>query len=198
MKTQLKKILTLCLGLVLICGLAGCASVSKPDAEKVDPKHQYVKDFEKLGFGMFVHFGLYSQVGKGEWYLHENPEANMTDYENLTKTFDVDPNWANDIVSTAKAAGAKYVTITTRHHDGFSLYDTNGLNTYDAPHSKCHRDLIKEFVDTCNANGIKPFFYHTLLDWHEANYEADFDTYLDYLYNSVELLCKNYGEIGGI
>ena len=88
----------------------------------------------------------------------------MADYEKLTQTFDVDPNWANDIVSTAKSAGAKYITITTRHHDGFSLYDTKGLNTYDAPHSKCHRDLIKEFVDACNANGIQPFFYHTLLD----------------------------------
>lgn len=66
MKTHFKKILTLCLGLVLVFGLAGCASFSKPNTEKVDPKYQYVKDFEKLGLGMFIHYGLYSQVGKGE------------------------------------------------------------------------------------------------------------------------------------
>lgn len=160
-------------------------------------QYSYIKDFEKMGFGMFVHFGLYSQIGKGEWYLNKNPETNDQEYEKLVNTFDVDQNWAQDLVQTAKNAGANYITITTRHHDGFSLYDTCGINEYDAPHSKCHRDLIKEFVDACNQNGIKPFFYHTLLDWHEKTYTTDFNKYLDYLYNSIEILCKNYGQIGG-
>ena len=161
-------------------------------------KLKYIENFEKLGFGMFVHFGLYSLVGKGEWYLVCNPQADKNEYEKLPKKFRVTKNWAKNLVKTAKAAGCKYITLTTRHHDGFSLYDTCGLNTYDAPHSACGRDLVKEFVDACKEKGIMPFFYHTLLDWHEESYQKDFPKYIDYLVESVELLCKNYGKIGGI
>ena len=157
----------------------------------------YVERFEKLGFGLFVHFGLYSIVGKGEWYLHLNPNANSQEYEKLSKRFRVKKNWAKELIKTAKSAGCKYITLTTRHHDGFSLYDTCGLNGYDAPHSACGRDLIREFVDACNENGIVPFFYHTLLDWREESYRTDFPKYIDYLVKSIEILCKNYGKIGG-
>ncbi len=158
---------------------------------------EYIENFEKLGFGLFVHFGLYSVVGKGEWYLHLNPNANKEEYEKLTKKFRINKNWAKELVKTAKVAGCKYITLTTRHHDGFSLYDTCGLNDYDAPHSACGRDLIREFVDACNQNGVVPFFYHTLLDWREESYQKDFPKYIDYLVKSIEILCKNYGKIGG-
>ena len=156
-----------------------------------------VKDFEKLGFGMFVHFGLYSLIGKGEWYKHimQVPDE---EYEPFAKQFNPDKNWAKELVLTAKSAGCKYITLTTRHHDGYSLYDTCGLNEYDAPHSAAGRDLIREFVDECNAQGIIPFFYHTLLDWHEKSYKENFPEYLKYLRASVEILCKNYGKIGGL
>lgn len=155
-----------------------------------------VKDFEKLGFGMFVHFGLYSMVGKGEWHKHI-AKVSDADYEPLAKQFAPDKDWAKELVATAKAAGCKYITLTTRHHDGYSLYDTCGLNDYDAPHS-CGRDLVKEFVDACNAEGIVPFFYHTYLDWYEKTFNTDFKAYLKYLRESVKLLCTNYGKIGGI
>ncbi len=82
------------------------------------------------------------------------------------------------------------------NHDGFSLYDTCGLNDYDAPHF-CGRDLVREFVDACREKGIIPFFHHTLFDWREANYDADFSEYQKYLRAGMELLCKNYGDIGG-
>lgn len=160
-------------------------------------KLQYIKEFENLGFGLFVHFGLYSKIGKGEWFLHLNPKADKIKYENLITNFNIKKNWARQLVKTAKAAGCRYITLTTRHHDGFSLYDTCGLNDYDAPHSACGRDLIKEFVDACNSDGIVPFFYHTLLDWREENYINDFPSYIDYLVKSIEILCKNYGKIGG-
>ena len=143
-------------------------------------KLRYIENFEKLGFGLFVHFGLYSVVGKGEWYLHLNPNANKTEYETLTGKFSVNKNWAKELVKTAKLAGCKYITLTTRHHDGFSLYDTCGLNDYDAPHSACGRDLIREFVDECNKNDIVPFFYHTLLDWREESYQKDFPCFRVY------------------
>lgn len=104
-------------------------------------KSKYIAEFEKLGFGLFVHFGLYSIVGKGEWYFDLNPAADKNEYEQLTKKFNVNKNWAKNLARTAKAAGCKYITLTTRHHDGFSLYDTCGLNDYDAHHSACGRGI---------------------------------------------------------
>ena len=158
---------------------------------------QYIKDFEKLGFGMFVHFGLYSVLGTGEW-SKTNGNVSDEEYQALVDKFDPKADWAIELVGIAKNAGCKYITLTTRHHDGFSLFDTCGLNTYDAPHAKCGRDLVREFVDACNAEGIIPFFYHTLLDWHEESYRTDFPKYLEYLRKSVEIICKNYGKIGGL
>lgn len=157
---------------------------------------QYIKNFEKLGFGMFVHFGIYSMLGKGEWaknYL-KIPDH---DYDLLRQKFIPKKEWTDELVTTAKNAGCKYITLTMRHHDGFSLYDTCGLNKYDAPHG-CGRDLAQEFVVACRKQDIVPFFYHTLLDWHETSYQTDFPEYLKYLRASVELLCRNYGKIGGL
>ena len=158
---------------------------------------QYIKDFEKLGFGMFVHFGIYSIIGRGEWALNQC-KIPVDEYEALTNEFDPDPDWAKKLAATARRAGCKYITLTTRHHDGFSLYDASPLSTYDAPHAKCGRDLVREFVDACRAEGLIPFFYHTLLDWHEPSYNEDFKTYLKYLRDSVEILCTRYGKIGGL
>lgn len=138
-------------------------------------------------------------MGKGEWFYSVMHEEGMDSdgYRSLMKSFKISNNWAKRLVKTAKKAGFKYINITVRHHDGFSLYDTCGLSDYDAPHSVCHRDLIKEFVDECNKEGIVPFFYHTLLDWHHPDYQNNFPKYIDYLIKSIEILCKNYGKIGG-
>lgn len=158
--------------------------------------NQRVKDFENLGFGMFVHFGLYSIKAHGEWAYHLH-KLTPPDYEPLAEQFNPKADWAKELVAAAKNAGCKYITLTTRHHDGFSLYDTCGLTDYDAPHF-CGRDLIREFVDACNEQGIIPFFYHTLLDWRVPCYNDDFPAYLKYLRRSVEILCTNYGKIGGL
>lgn len=147
---------------------------------------------------MFVHFGLYSSMGKGEWIYSYLDEAGKKEYRNIAKSLRINKNWARELVRTAKRLGAKYITLTTRHHDGFSLYDTCGLSGFDAPHSACGRDLIAEFVEACNKSGITPFFYHTLLDWHNPDYKENFPKYIDYLVKSVEILCRNYGKIGGI
>jgi len=87
---------------------------------------------------------------------------------------------------TARSAGFRYVTLTCRHHDGFSLYDTRGLSTFDAPHA-CGRDLVAEFVDACREQGLVPFFYHTLEDWHEQSCPDDWPAYPDYLQESLRL-----------
>ena len=158
--------------------------------------YEYIENFKRLGFGMFIHFGLYSVIGRGEWYYMQYvPDKN--EYESTINKFKITKNWAKNLVKTAKDAGCKYITLTTRHHDGFSLYDTRGLSEFDAPHSPTGRDLIREFVDECNKEGIIPFFYHTLLDWHNPDYNNDFPEYINYLDKSIEILCKNYGKIGG-
>ncbi len=159
--------------------------------------YEYIARFKKMGFGMFVHFGLYSVMGKGEWYLH-TAMSEQEKYNSLANKFDVASDWAEKLVTLAKNGGCKYITLTTRHHDGFSLYDTCGLSDFDAPHSSCGRDLVREFTDECNKQGIVPFFYHTYLDWYNPDYQNDFPKYIDYLVESVKILCTNYGKIGGV
>lgn len=156
----------------------------------------YIKEFEKLGLGMFVHFGLYSVLEAGEWVMNAR-KLKAEEYYSAAERFQPKKDWAEELVKTAKGAGCKYITLTTRHHDGFSLYDVKGLNEFDTVHS-CGRDLVAEFVEACRKEEVIPFFYHTLLDWHEPSYQNDFPKYLKYLRDSVELLCTNYGKIGGL
>lgn len=168
--------------------------------------YSYVSDFKKLGFGMFVHFGLYSNLEAGEWYYASafnggRIKKQVTIEEYIAATlprFKVKESWAKDLCKLAKDSGCRYVCLTTRHHEGFSLYDTEGLNEYDAPHSPSGRDLVKEFTDACREFGLIPFFYHTVIDWWQKDFqEGNFKAYFDYLSKSVEILCKNYGEVGG-
>lgn len=155
----------------------------------------YVRAFEQLGFGMFVHFGLYSQLRRGEWAYHIHG-IDRESYRRLADTFR--PGSMKQIVGIAKAAGCRYITLTARHHDGFSLYDTRGLSSFDVMHTPLKRDLVAEFVEECRSQGLLPFFYHTTLDWMHPDFEGNFEAYLDYLLESVSLLCTNYGKIGGI
>ncbi len=157
---------------------------------------QYVKDFENMGLGMFVHFGVYSTLAQGEWVMHQH-KIPKEEYKKLAPSFCPEPDWADKLVRTAKAAGCRYITLTARHHDGFSLYDTRGLNDYST-FNYIGRDLVAEFVAACREHGISPFFYHTSLDWYAERFDSDFPAYLDFLRKSVELLCTRYGKIGGI
>ena len=156
-----------------------------------------IERFERLGYGMFIHWGLYAQLGQGEWVQHLR-KIPMDEYVKLKESFTAQDFDARRIAATARASGMKYITLTSRHHDGFSLYDTRGLSDHDAPHSAAGRDLAAEFVDGCRAEGILPFFYHTTLDWYQPSFHSDFDAYLDYLHKSVEVLCTHYGELGGL
>ncbi|MBQ8403507.1 MAG: alpha-L-fucosidase [Clostridia bacterium] len=165
--------------------------MSIPKAEK------RILDFEEMGFGMFIHYGLYSQLGRGEWVQHIE-KIPKEEYIKLASTFTAENFDAKKIVKTAKAAGAKYITLTTRHHEGFSLFDTKGLSDFDVMHTPCGRDLVREFADACREYGVTPFFYHTTVDWYNEDCRNNFPKYLQYLRDSVELLCTNYGEIGGL
>ncbi|RCX18799.1 alpha-L-fucosidase [Anaerobacterium chartisolvens] len=158
---------------------------------------QRVKNFERMGFGMFIHFGLYSQLESGEWVMNLK-NIPLSQYAKLKDTFTAEDFDAEKIVLLAKRAGMKYITMGARHHEGFSLYDTKGLSNYDSVHSPAGRDLVAEFVSACRQNSIVPFLYHTTLDWYQESYKTDFNAYLEYLRKSIEILCRNYGEIGGL
>lgn len=157
----------------------------------------YIAQFEQRGFGMFIHWGLYSQLAQGEWTMNLHHISNEK-YTELFKNFTAEDFDARKIVALAKQAGMKYITLTTRHHDGFSLYDTRGLTDYDVMHTPCGRDLVKEFVEACREEDILPMLYHTTLDWVHPDFDQDFDAYLEYLSKSVEILCTHYGKIGGL
>ena len=153
--------------------------------------------FENMGYGMFIHWGLYAQLGQGEWVQHLR-KVPMDEYAQPKEKFSAEEFDGHKIAQLAKAAGIKYITLTSRHHDGFSLYDTKGLSDHDAPHSAAGRDLVAERIAGCRIEGIAPHFYHTTLDWYQPSFNDDFDAYLDYLHQSVEVLCTNYGELGGL
>ena len=155
-----------------------------------------ISAFERMGYGMFIHWGLYSQIGLGEWskHLHNIPTQ---DYMERMNTFTAQDFSGKEIARFAKKAGMNYITLTSRHHEGFSLYDTRGLSKLDALHTPAKRDLIEDFTNGCRAEGIVPMLYCTTLDWTDARFENDFNAYLQYLRDSVEILCTYYGKIGG-
>lgn len=155
-----------------------------------------IYEFERYGFGLFVHYGLFSIPGQGEW-IQNAKSVPVAEYEKLADSFTAENFSGEKLAEMASNAGVKYITFTTRHHDGFSLYDTKGLNPFDAPHSAAKRDLVADFVAGCNKYGIVPFLYHTTLDWRHPAFQNDFPGYLQYLRESVKLLCTNYGKIGG-
>ena len=165
------------------------------------PKPQpRIARFERLAYGMFVHWGLYSQLGKGEW-IQLLAGLEQKAYGKLKDTFTAADFDARALARLAREAGMRYVVLTTRHHEGFSLYDTRGLNDFDAPHSPAGRDLVAEFAEACRAEGLLPVFYHTTLDWYRKSHTCtpkEFRQYLRYLNDSVEILCTHYGKIGGL
>ena len=170
------------------------------------------KWFQDAKFGLFVHWGVYSELGDGEWVMNDQ-NIPISDYEKLPTFFnpvDFDPvKW----VSLVKEAGMKYITITSKHHDGFAMYDSqvSDYNIVDAtPYGK---DIIKALKDECDKQGIKLFFYYSQLDWHHPDYyplgrtaqgikgrphNGNWDAYLDYMNTQLTELLTNYGEIGGI
>lgn len=156
-----------------------------------------IKNFQDNAFGMFIHFGLYSLLAKGEW-ASKWGKINKEKYENLINSFGKDGFNIKETLSAIKEAGARYITITTRHHDGFSLYDTKGLSNFDVMHSAYQKDFLKEVVIEARKIGLIPFFYHTLIDWHvPMELNGDYSSYFAYLEKSIEILCTNYGPIGG-
>ncbi|MCC5839859.1 MAG: alpha-L-fucosidase [Opitutales bacterium] len=156
-----------------------------------------IQQFEDRAYGLFLHWGLYSLVGQGEWYRHHH-RIPLDTYGALFQKFTAEGFDADALAKFARSVGFRYICLTTRHHDGFSLYDTRGLNTFDAPHSPAKRDLVAEFVTACRKHDLGVFFYHTTLDWWEPRFDSDWTGYQAYLRDSVRILCSEYGRIDGL
>jgi alpha-L-fucosidase len=151
-------------------------------------------------FGMFIHWGLYSILARGEWIMHHE-RIPVAEYEKLVPQFNPVKFNAEEWVSIAADAGQKYMVITSRHHDGFSMYDT-ALSDYKVTNSPFRRDPIHELADACaKRSDIRLGFYSSLLDWHHPAYRfredngMTWDDYLAFLHGQVRELCTNYGEL---
>jgi alpha-L-fucosidase len=165
-------------------------------AGSIPARPDRIAAFEEMAFGMFLHWGLYSQVGAGEWVMNRQ-KIDKEEYFKLMSTFTAEGFSGADVAKVAKRAGMRYATLTSRHHDGFSLYDTRGLSGRDVTKTPAKRDLVLDFVEGCRGEGITPMLYCTTLDWTDERFKSDWDAYQQYLRDSVELLCTEYGSIGG-
>lgn len=150
-------------------------------------------------FGMFVHYGLYSQLGRNEWVMTlEN--IPIPEYEKLADTFAPRPGAPREWAALAKKAGMKYMVMTTRHHEGFSLWDSKA-NPYNSVNYGPKRDIVREFVDACREFDLGIGFYSSLMDWHHPDgWRCAFDSEARTRFNryirdlNTELL-TNYGKI---
>ncbi|MBT8177598.1 MAG: alpha-L-fucosidase [Eudoraea sp.] len=167
--------------------------------------------FTEAKFGLFVHWGVYSILGDGEWVMN-NQNIPIDAYEKLPAFFNPIGFDADEWVKMAKDAGMKYITITSRHHDGFSMFDTKA-STYDIVDSTPYgKDVLKQLADACRKEDIKLFFYYSLLDWHNDDYfprgrtgnnipgrgKGDWDKYIAFMKTQLRELLTNYGELAGI
>jgi alpha-L-fucosidase len=168
--------------------------------------------FQEARFGLFIHWGPYAVRGDGEWVM-QNQRITVPEYErDLPPVFDpvkFDPAaW----VAAAKAAGMRYITITSKHHDGFAMYDSKVSDWDIVERTPYGKDVLKALADECRKQGLKLFFYYSQLDWHHPDYfprgrtglfagrteKGDFDRYLDYMDAQLRELLTGYGPVAGI
>ena len=160
---------------------------------------QRMKWWHEARFGMFIHWGLYSVLGRHEWVM-ENEGIPVAEYEQVALRFKPKPNAARDWARLAKQTGQKYMVMTTKHHEGFCHFDTK-LTDYCAPKQGPGRDLVREFVEAVRAEGLRVGFYYSLMDWHHpdgARCATDEDArrrFVDYIHGQVRELLTNYGKI---
>ena len=206
-------IITLCVSILLTISTNAIAEWQgdlryKPSRENLEAREW----FQDAKFGLFVHWGVYCILAKGEWVMFRD-EIPVDEYEKLAPRFNPVKFDADEWCRMVKDAGMRYITITSKHHDGFAMFDSK-VSDYDIVDSTPYgKDVIKMLADACERHGLKLFFYHSQLDWHHPDYyprgrtgnydsgrpdNGDWMDYLDYMDGQLKELCTNYGRIGGI
>lgn len=169
------------------------------------------EEFRDKGFGIFIHWGIYSMLGSGEWVLND-PNIYHKEYKDLAAGFYPSNFDAATWVKAIKDSGAKYLCITTRHHDGFSMFATkeSPYNIVDA--TPFRRDILKEISEECARQGIALHLYYSQLDWGRSDYNpigrtghepgrdtsGNWQDYLDFMDAQLTELLTGYGKIGAI
>lgn len=203
----MKLIITIILTMYLVSLGASAQQSYVPTAKNLENR----QEFQDMKFGVFIHWGIYSMMADGEWIMN-NKNLNYEEYALLAQGFYPSEFSAAKWVSDVKASGAKYICITSRHHDGFSMFGTkqSPYNIVDATPFK--RDVIKELAEECHKQDIKLHFYYSLLDWSRDDYfpigrtgrgvgrtnNGEWETYHSFMLNQLTELLTNYGEIGAI
>ena len=158
-----------------------------------------MKWFNEARFGIYVHYGLYSLLGRGEWTMYSE-RIPAAEYAKLADQFNPAPGCVKEWVETAKAAGAKYMVLTTRHHEGFCLFDSKYSDFTSVKHG-CKRDIVREYVDAAREAGLKVGLYYSLLDWRfpgyfePEKYPESKEALLTQIFGQVRELMTNYGQI---
>lgn len=199
--------------IALLTSLANSQVPYQPAPENIKAR----QEFQDAKFGMFIHWGVYSTLGDGEWVFH-NRKLTVAEYDLLPKFFNPEKFDAKAWVALAKAAGMKYITITSRHHDGFAMFDSKVSDWNIVQRTPFAKDPLKMLADEAHRQGIKLFFYYSQLDWHNPDYyprgvtqndnggwhngrpdRGDWNAYLDtYMDGQLRELLTNYGPVGGI
>jgi len=169
------------------------------------------KQFQDDKYGMFIHWGLSSTLADGEWVMN-NRNIKVEDYKRLLRSFNPVDFDAEKWVSTAKNAGMKYIVFITRHHDGFSNWDTK-YSDWKITNTPYGKDVLKLLAAECKKQGIKLGLYYSTLDWSRSDYpyetgrtgkgtgrteKSDYNAYLNFMKNQLTELLSNYGEIMSI
>jgi len=176
------------------------------------PKNLAAREwFTDAKFGLFIHWGPFSIPGEGEWVMN-NRNITVKNYTRLEKFFNPIDFDAQKWVGLAKSAGMKYITLITRHHDGFSMWDTK-YSDFNIMHTPYRRDIVRQMADECHKQGVKLFLYYSLLDWRRDDYSywtgrtgkgtgrtvhGRWEDYIQFMKNQLTELLTNYGPIGGI
>jgi alpha-L-fucosidase len=158
-----------------------------------------LKWFREARFGMFIHWGLYAQLGRHEWVMNRE-RIPLKEYEKLADTWKPGPWPARVWAKLARASGMRYMVMTTKHHEGFCLFDSK-LTDYNAAQRGPGRDLVAEYVKAARAEGLRVGFYYSMMDWHHPDGarclydEKARRRFVDYIHGQVRELCTNYGKL---
>ena len=156
---------------MMLAAVAAATLVLKADYKPEEWNLKARKAFADQRFGVFIHWGLYASYAQGEWYLQQG-KLDEKAYSRMMHGFCPSKFDAKEWVRVIKGAGAKYLTITSRHHDGFSLWPTKVDDGYNIALTPFKRDILGELAAACKAEGIQLNFYYSLMDWHRKDYPA--------------------------